>query len=133
MVPTRVSPQRAFATSIIVCALPLTACTGLSESEAEALLEQRFQQANSGTCFLSLAKQRGDGGFTITDGPGSKDCFDQVVKAGFGQRGDCRDRDGATKSGTCIDRSVTPAGGAPGPPRDSLLLAARCRWSRSRR
>ena len=109
--------QRGSTAALAVCAMGLTACTGaggLTESEAEALLQERFAQANSGTCFLTLAKQRGDGGFTITDGPGSKDCFDQVVKAGFGQRGECRDRDGETPSGTCIDRTVVPAGGARG-------------------
>lgn len=92
----------------------LTACTGLSESEAEALVRAEFEQLNPRTCLLTLVKRRPDGNFTINDGPGAKECFDQIVSAGFGKRLECRDQDDPAESGTCRDRAVVPAGGAHG-------------------
>jgi hypothetical protein len=48
----------------------------------------------------------------IDDSGSATACFDQIVKIGFGRRGDWRDTDGPTSKGTCIDRTVLPAGGA---------------------
>jgi hypothetical protein len=101
------------ASMLVTLGLGCTGTGGLSEREAKEVLQQRFDEVNVGLCRLSLVKPRADGSLTIIDDSGSATaCFDQVVKAGFGRRGDCRDTDGPTSKGTCIDRTVVPAGGA---------------------
>ena len=84
---------------------------GLSESEARKVLEHRLDEAQVATCRLSLVKQRADGTYSILDDSGHATmCFDTVEKLGFAKRGKCRDEGGATRSGTCFDRTVTPEG-----------------------